>query len=57
LEEGHKSSVLCHLANISYRLRRSLHFDSESERFVGDQEADLMLSRDYRAPYTIPEKV
>jgi predicted dehydrogenase len=57
LDEGHKSSVLCHLANISYRLGRSLKFDSKSERFVDDQEADLMLSRDYRVPYAIPEKL
>ena len=32
--EGHLSSSLCHLANISYRLGRELRFDQHSERFV-----------------------
>jgi hypothetical protein len=49
--------VLCHLANISYRLGRSLDFDPETELFLSDQEADLMLSRDYREPYVVPDKV
>ncbi|MDA2924496.1 Gfo/Idh/MocA family oxidoreductase, partial [Acidobacteria bacterium AH-259-L09] len=45
IEEGHKSAVLCHLANISYRLGRSLEFDPKTERFVNDEEANMMLSR------------
>lgn len=57
IEEGHKSAVLCHLANISYRLGRSLEFDPQTERFVGDDEANAMLSRQYRAPFVVPEKV
>jgi predicted dehydrogenase len=56
-EEAHKSSVLCHLANISYRLGRSLRFDPGRERFFDDVEADELLSRDYRHPYVIPEEV
>ena len=57
IEEGHKSAVLCHLANISYRLGRSLRFDPATERFVGDEEADAMLSRRYREPFVVPDKV
>ena len=57
VEEGHLSSALCHLGNISYRLGRTLTFDPKSERFVGDSEADAMLTRDYRAPYTVPTAV
>jgi predicted dehydrogenase len=54
---GHLSSALCHLGNISYRLGRSLKFDPTTERFVGDEEANKLLKRKYRAPFVIPEKV
>ena len=56
LEGGHLSTTLCHLANISYRVRRSLTFDGNAERLVGDEEASRLLSRVYRAPYMLPEK-
>ncbi|MCG3199112.1 MAG: Inositol 2-dehydrogenase/D-chiro-inositol 3-dehydrogenase [bacterium] len=56
-EEAHLSSALCHLANISYRVGRNLEFDAAAERFVGDEEADKLLTRDYRAPYTVPAVV
>jgi hypothetical protein len=57
VEDGHLSSSLAHLANISYRVGRKLQFDGKLEKFVGDAEADKLLTRAYRAPYTIPEKV
>jgi predicted dehydrogenase len=100
--EGHYSSALCHLANISYRLGelvpwnketkalgdnkvvhetfqalednlgkgmelklddlkyrlgRTLKFDPEKERFVGDDEANRLLTRPYRAPFVVPETI
>lgn len=55
--EGHMSTSLCHLGNISYRLGRLLQFDGARERFVGDAEADALLGRTYRPPYVVPEKV
>jgi hypothetical protein len=57
IEEGHLSSSLCHLANISYRLGRTLAFDPQTETFPGDEEANRLLSREYRSPYVIPEEV
>jgi hypothetical protein len=48
---------MCHLANIAYRLGRSLEFDSEREDFLGDPEADRLLSRVYRYPYVVPDSV
>ncbi|MFB3829575.1 MAG: Gfo/Idh/MocA family oxidoreductase [Bryobacteraceae bacterium] len=55
--EGHMSSTLCHLANISYRLGRKLVFNPQTEKFVGDEQANAMLTRKYREPYVLPEKV
>ncbi len=55
LDDGHLSTALCHLGNISYRLGRSLEFDGKRERFVSDAEADKLLSRVYRKPYKLPE--
>ncbi len=57
VEEGHLSSALCHLANVSYRLGRKLKFDAKTEKFVGDKEAGTLLTRDYRAPFVVPDKV
>ncbi len=55
--EGHISAVLCHLSNISFRLGRKLVFDPEKETIVGDAEAARMLTRTYREPYVLPDKV
>jgi len=99
--EGHVSSGLCHLANVSYRLGekssfnkknksfgsnrkvyeyfermqehlkenglnlketdyivgRNLEFDAKTETIKGDKEANALLSRNYRSPYIVPDKV
>jgi len=55
--EGHLSTSLCHLANISYRLGRSLKFNGAQEKFVDDREADAMLTRVYRKPFVVPEVI
>jgi predicted dehydrogenase len=55
--EGHLTSSLPHLANISYRVGRALSFDGKTETVVGDAEANKLLTREYRKPYVIPEKV
>ncbi|MCS3052290.1 hypothetical protein NXV05_20940 [Parabacteroides johnsonii] len=59
VQTGHLSSALAHLGNISFRLGKQLQFDPVAERFIGDgeNEANAMLSRDYRAPYVLPEIV
>ena len=54
VEEGHLSTALCHIGNIAYRVGRSVKFDGATERFVGDEEANRLLSRVYRAPYSLP---
>jgi predicted dehydrogenase len=57
IEIGAGAAALCHMANISYRLGRKLDFDARTQRFLGDAEANRMLTRDYRKPYVVPEKV
>jgi len=100
--EGHLSSALCHLANISYRLGESVPFngpsrafaanpdaqetfarmeqhlaqgnnlkleyttfrlgrrlaiDAKTESFINDPDANKLLTRNYRKPFVVPEKV
>jgi predicted dehydrogenase len=57
IEEGAMSCVLVHLANISYRLGRTLHWDEKTWTVKNDPEANRMLTRPYRAPYIVPAKV
>jgi predicted dehydrogenase len=99
IEEGHLSSALCHLGNVSYRLGkaetlgsaapfagledaqetfrrtkehleknsvggeakvvigRALVVDPRTETFVGDDEANKLIKREYRAPFVVPDQV
>lgn len=57
IETGHLSASIAHLGNIAYRLGRTLKFDPKTETFPGDKDANAMLTRKYRAPYTVPAKV
>src|SRR5690349_18791649 len=50
IEEGALSCNLVHYANISYRLGRSLQIDPATGNVVGDDEAQRMFTRKYRAP-------
>lgn len=51
LESGQRVSTICHLANLSLRLGRSLRWDEKKETVLGDAEAAKMLERPYRAPW------
>jgi hypothetical protein len=60
IEEGHISCTLVHLANVSYRLGRTLNFDPVKEEVINDAEANRLLreaDRGYRKGFQIPEKV
>ena len=101
--EGHQSTALCHIANISYRLGQAtasadiskqlasikvqddvletfertrryltevgvniessnltlgkhLRIDGEKEQFLGDIEANALLTRNYRSPFVVPSE-
>jgi predicted dehydrogenase len=53
VESQHRSVSACHLANISIRLGRKLTWDAAKQEFVGDSEANGMLSRKQREPYQV----
>jgi predicted dehydrogenase len=57
IEEGHKSTRLCHLGNIALRLGRTLRFDAKTETCLNDKEANAMLRRTYRKPFVLPDKL
>ncbi|MCZ2076906.1 MAG: Gfo/Idh/MocA family oxidoreductase [Bryobacteraceae bacterium] len=57
VELGVISADLCHLANIAYRVGRKLTFNAQAGQFVNDAAASKLLTRDYRKPYVVPDKV
>jgi predicted dehydrogenase len=54
IEQGYISSSCCILANLSMELGRSLTWDAQAGRVVGDDEANARLARSYRAPWQHP---
>jgi len=58
IEQGHRSALLAHLANISYRLGgQKLVFDAKTETIVGNAEATKLCRREYRKPYVIEDAI
>jgi hypothetical protein len=55
VEVGRLSTTLCHLGNVSQRLRRDVVFDAETETFGSDAQANAMLTKQYRAEYPLPK--
>jgi predicted dehydrogenase len=52
VEDGARSAGMCHLANIAYRVGRTLTVDPATGRIVGDAEAQALAARTLRPPYT-----
>ena len=55
VSEGAPSTVLVHLANISYRVGRSIRFDAKTFTCPGDAEANKLFTRNYRAGFVVPK--
>lgn len=54
VEIGHRSVSVCHLGVICLRLGgRKLKWDPKKEQFVGDAEANKMVSREMRGPWKL----
>lgn len=52
VEIGHRACSTCLLHHIAMKTKRKLHWDPAKERFWNDDEANSMLSRPQRPPYT-----
>jgi len=58
IEEGHRSTLLSQMANISFRLGgEKLLVDPATETFTNSDRANGMLKREYRKPWEIPNEV
>lgn len=58
IEQGHRSTLMCQLANISYRLGgEKLDIDPTTETCKNNERANSLLKREYRSPYVIPDQV
>lgn len=55
IEVGRLSTTICHLGNISHRLRRDVVFDPSTETFGDDKAANAWLTKEYRSPYELPK--
>ncbi len=55
IEQGYITATSCILANMACRLGRTLAWDPEKGRVVGDDEANRLLARPYRKPWVHPE--
>jgi predicted dehydrogenase len=59
--EGMKENLRRHtdmdLGKAEFCLGRVLSYDADAEKFVGDAEADKLLTRDYRKPFVVPDNV
>lgn len=54
IEQGHISTASCILANMAMKLGRSLAYDPLKKEIAGDPEANKLLIRPYRDPYSHP---
>jgi len=55
IEEGYRSTLLAHLGNLSFRVGRTLQFDSVTQNVINDEKANSLLKRTGRGEFVIPE--
>lgn len=53
IESGHRASSATMLGNIAFLTGRSIRWNRDSERIIGDEEANRYLTPDYRSPWSI----
>ena len=54
IEIAHRSTNMSLLGMLSMKLGRSLKWDGDKEMVIGDDEANKLLSREYRKPWEYP---
>jgi len=55
IEQGYISTATCIMANNALQLGRTIKWDAAAQRAVGDEEANRLMHRPYRAPWVHPE--
>jgi predicted dehydrogenase len=53
VDVGHRVATVCHLGNLAIQTGRKLKWDPEQEQFIGDDEANSLMSRPMRSPWTL----
>ena len=53
VEIGCRSATVCHIGNIAYALKRPLRWDPATEAFLDDPEANRLLDRAHREPWSV----
>ena len=54
VEIGHNSMIACHLANIAFRTGRRIAWDAAREQVIGDADAQKLVTKPYRGPWSLP---
>lgn len=50
---AHRAAVIYHLGNIAFRTGRTVRWDADQERVLGDSEAQAYVHKEYRAPWRL----
>jgi predicted dehydrogenase len=48
IEDGQKSTLMCHLGNIAWRSGHTINFDPETRKIQGDAAAEALVGRTYQ---------
>mgnify|MGYP001261388909 FL=1 len=51
VDMGHMACVVCLISHIAMKIPRKLHWNSKTEKFINDDEANSLLTRSQRKPY------
>ena len=52
---GHRLSSVGHLGNVALHVGEKLKWDADAERITNHPEANQLLTKEYRRPWTLPE--
>ncbi|HEX72676.1 MAG TPA: gfo/Idh/MocA family oxidoreductase, partial [Candidatus Hydrogenedentes bacterium] len=53
VEEGHRSTIFAHLANIALETRSRIEWDPVAERITNNEAANALLHYEYRPPWKL----